>query len=171
MWYIWFSHRCRHTYQCHSFGVRDDSTVVCLVRVRDPSADWSWRRFGRDDLSQAVSSRWAHKTVHWTQKGGNWMIHYRRSFSHKHRDSPVKSPIHLDGQTAWRGSEEGLAEGVWVRTKKVQLYIIQKITMNNRSLSCSWDYIRVQFVWEMLFREGEHEDARGNILDGAALLS
>lgn len=53
-----------------------------------------------------------------------------------------------------------------VRNKKVQLYIIQKITMNNRSLSCSWDYIRVQFVWDMLFREGEHEDESGNILEG-----
>lgn len=68
------------------------------------------------------------------------MICYQGSFRNEHRDSPVKRRIHLNVQTpftpfkqeAKRASVKGLAEGVRVRAKKVKLYIIQKITMNNR---------------------------------------
>ena len=65
----------RQTYKClhHSFGLRDDHSEVCLAAVGDQAVPrrWKRRRLGRYDLPQAASTRWAHITVHWTQKCRN----------------------------------------------------------------------------------------------------
>lgn len=65
-------------------------------------------------------------------------MNYKQIFTSKRYNSlgPTDT-VYGFQERAGRESENGFVEGVWVRTKEVQLYIIQKITMNNRSLSCS----------------------------------